>query len=589
MAKTTTGASGANGRFALDRLSAAALGEARGPGARLLALLTLERRDLAAIVAYAVAVGVLGLATPVAVQALLHSVAFATLLQPVVVLAMMLTAGLSLSALLIGLQTLVVELLSRRVFVRVLSDFAARLPRVRHDAPEGQRADDRVDRFFDVVTIEKATATLLFDGLSAALQIAAGLALLAVYHPLLLAFDVGLLIVLSLVAFVLGRGAIRSAIIESKKKYEVAGWLQTVARHEAVFQTGAGAAWAARRAEDLAHGWLDARERHFRVVLRQLVALLVVQVVVSAGLLALGGALVIEGELSLGQLVAAEIVLASTVVSLAKIGKMLGKFYDLLAAVDKIGTVLDLPLERRGGERLPASEAPLEVRAVGLRMQTPGGTLSRPLGLTVQPGERVALRTGGGCGRRPLLEALVGRREAAAGAVEVGGFDVRDLDPHALRDACTLLSEVDVLPATLRDNVLIGRELDSASLRRLLESCGLAGALARLPDGLDTPLDRDGGPLNVSELGLLMLARALAGSPRVLLIDRLLDAMPPAARRVALSRLTSGPREMTLLVATDLDEVADALDRVMTPGTPHALGTPPAPSGGDPRSTTGAA
>lgn len=579
MAKTHDSTPSSGAGMALDRLSSAALGSAPSPGARLWALLAMERRDLVAIVAYAAAVGVLGLATPVAVQALLHSVAFATLLQPVVVLSLMLTFGLSLSALLIGLQTLIVELLSRRVFVRVVEDFAARLPRVRHDAPVGHRTQDRVDRFFDVVTIEKATATLLFDGLAAVLQISTGLALLAVYHPLLLAFDVGLLLVLALVVFVLGRGAIASAILESKKKYATAGWLQTVARHETTFRTASGAAWAARAAREHAHAWLNARERHFRVVMRQLVALLIVQVAVSAGLLALGGALVIEGQLSLGQLVAAEIVLASTVVSLAKIGKMLGKFYDLLAAIDKIGSVLDLPLERRGGDRLPTTDEPLSVRIVGLQMPALAGRASAPVGLTVQAGERVAIRVTQGCSRSALLEAVVGRREASAGAVEVGGYDVRDLDPHALRDACALLAEVDVIPGSLRDNVLVGRELDSAAVRRLLESCGLAGALARLPDGLDTVLDEDGAPLHISELGLLMIARALAGSPRVLLVDRLLDAMPPAARRVALARLTEGVRDTTLIIATDLEEVAAAMDRIVTPGTPHMVHKS-GPSGG---------
>ncbi|MCB9738037.1 MAG: ABC transporter ATP-binding protein [Deltaproteobacteria bacterium] len=558
-------------RFALERLSRQHLGEAPSPGARLRALLALERRDLVAIVAFAAAVGVLGLATPVAVQALLNSVAFLTLLQPIVVLSLLLTAGLLVSSLLVGLQTLLVELLSRRVFVRVLSDFAIRLPRVRHDAPEGLRAADRVDRFFDVVTIEKATATLLFDGLAATLQIAAGMALLAVYHPLLLAFDAGLALVLGGIFLVLGRGAIQSAVNESKQKYAAAEWLQTVARHEAVFQTASGASWAARGTEANAHAWLDARERHFRVVFRQLIALLVVQVVVSSGLLALGGALVIEGQLSLGQLVAAEIVLASTVLSLSKIGKMLGKFYDLLAAVDKIGSVLDLPVERCIGEQIPAGTEPLELRVVDLRVDTGDGHLSQPLGLHVAPGERVALRKGSGCSRRALLEVLVGRREVAAGAAEVGGYDVRDLEPHALRDACAHLAEIDVIPGTLRDNVLIGREMDSAALRRLLESCGLGGTLTRLPDGLETHIDRDGGPLGIAELPLLMLARALCGAPRVLLIDRVLDTMTPAARRLALGRLESEESKMTIVVATDLDDVAAAMQRTLVPGMPHAV------------------
>lgn len=550
------------------------------PWRRLAAWMGLERRDLWALVAYSVCVGGLSLVTPVAVQALIHTVTFATLLQPLLVLAALLTVALLFAATLVALQTWIVELISRRVFLRVVADFSTRLPRIRHDALPGQHAPELVNRFFDVVTIEKTVSALLTDGLAASLQIAAGMALLAVYHPLLLAFDLALCVALAIVTLGLGRGAVKSAILESKLKYKNADWLETLARHELLFKGHLGQRWAVDQAETLASGWLDARKRHFGVVMRQIGALLLLEVVVSAGLLTLGGALVIERQLSLGQLVAAEIVVAATIVSLGKLSKLFAKVYDLLAAVDKIGTVLDLPQERVGGEALPSSNEGLKVRVFNLRTQTPAGVLRPAVNLELRPGERVALVAGPGGGRRALLEALVGLREAAAGAVEIGGLDVRDLDLGLLRDDAVLLHggsllHAGILASTVFDNIACGREMSRADVRRALEAVGLRDAMTRLPEGLDTRLDVDGDPLTREELALLPLARLVSMSPRLLCVDRALDAMPPSARKRALDLIFDPDRTWTVLCVTDDPEVERRCQRRVVVGGPSAL--PPRP------------
>ena len=86
---------------------------------------------------------------------------------------------------------------------------------------------------------------------------------------------------------------------------------------------------------------------------------LTIEVVASVALLALGGILVIERQLSIGQLVAAELIVTAVVASIAKLGGKVEVFYDLVAAVDKLGEIFDLPLERSGGESPPRSDSDL--------------------------------------------------------------------------------------------------------------------------------------------------------------------------------------------------------------------------------------
>lgn len=97
---------------------------------RLWALVRSERQAIWAITIYAALIGLLTLATPIAVQALVNTVAFGTMLQPLVVLTLLLAAGLGFSAFLQLMQTYMTELISRRLMVRVTADFSYRLPRV---------------------------------------------------------------------------------------------------------------------------------------------------------------------------------------------------------------------------------------------------------------------------------------------------------------------------------------------------------------------------------------------------------------------------------------------------------------------------
>src|SRR5690606_23632125 len=258
------------------------------PLRRLLRLLAPDRGDLWVVITYAAGIGVLVLATPIAVQALVNTVAFGTLMQPLVVLAALLLMCLSFAATLRGLQIWVVEILQRRVFMRIVEDLSHRLPHARWTAL-GSQGPELVNRFFDVFTLQKAIASLLINGLEVVLTAVVGMLVLAFYHPWLLAFDLVLLCAVLFIIFVLGRGATDSAIEESKTKYAVAAALEEMARHPTAFKTAGGAAHASLRSDELSRKYLLARHAHFRVLMRQIGGALGLQAAASAALLALGG------------------------------------------------------------------------------------------------------------------------------------------------------------------------------------------------------------------------------------------------------------------------------------------------------------
>ena len=136
------------------------------PFVRLKLLLEPERRDIAAVAVYALAVAVLSLATPIAVESLVNTVAFGILMWPVVVISGVLMTCLGLAAAIRAMQVYVVECLQRRLFVRVVADYAHRFPRLQLEALDHHYGPELANRFFDVMTLQKALAVLLLDGVA---------------------------------------------------------------------------------------------------------------------------------------------------------------------------------------------------------------------------------------------------------------------------------------------------------------------------------------------------------------------------------------------------------------------------------------
>jgi putative ABC transport system ATP-binding protein len=536
------------------------------PFRRLLGLLRPEVGDMWLVLLFAVGVGAFSLATPVVAMAVVNTVALGTLVQQLLVLCAALAVALSLAGALTFLQVVVVEFIQRRVFVRVAADLAHRLPRVDLRAFDRQHGPELVNRFFDVLTVQKSAATLLLDGITIALQVLMGLFLLGFYHPYLLAFDVFLIAALVLLFAVLGRGAVGTAVRESIAKYKVAGWMEEVARHPIAFKMAGGPRLAVEQTDGLTREYLLARSHHWRILMRQVGFALFLQVAANAGLLAVGGILVGRGELTLGELVAAEIIVTLVVATFSKLGKQLEAYYDLLAAVDKLGHLLDLPLERGGGERHQGRGAGASVTVHDVTFSYAGQhvrSLSHT-SLALRPGERVALMGANGAGKSTLSDLLYGLRTPDNGWVEIDGVDLRTVRLDTLREHVAMVKGIEVIEGTVLENVRLGRDgVTEADVRTALRNVGLLDVVLRLPGGLHTQLWTGGSPLSLGQANRLMLARAVVGRPRLLILDEALDHMDADIRDTVLPTVLGADAGWTLLIVTHSDEVAKLCDRIV--------------------------
>jgi putative ABC transport system ATP-binding protein len=473
----------------------------------------------------------------------------------VFVLAMVMFALLFVSAVLRAMQTYVAECLQRRLFVRTALGFADRLARTGIASFDGANRADIVNRFFEVSSGQKSIATLLVEGVGIIMMTLVGLIVLAFYHPYLLTFALVLGGLVVFLLLVLGIGGVRTSIDESYAKFDVAAWLEEVARCPHTFRSGEGALLAIDRADVLADRYVAARKRHFSIIWRQTIFALMLEAVGSTVLLGLGGWLVINRQLTLGQLVASELIVTLVLAALSKIGKYVEIFYDLQATLDKLGVLDRLPPEPREGEQLVAT-GPLTV--VAELPDRDAGARRLELGA----GERVAIC--GPRGKTQLLETLGLLRLPQEGLLEYDRIDARGLDRAAARQQVAFVGRAEVFAGTVEENLRLGRDgLTGADLRRSLDMVGLSDRVARLPQGMQTPLTPDGRPLSNNEIARLAIARAIAGRPRLLLLDGMLDGLDLSACPGLLDSLFDPDAGWTLAVTTARDDIRDRCDRVV--------------------------
>lgn len=519
-------------------------------------LVSEHRSEVWAVVLYALCVGLLALVSPIAVQALVNTVAFGTVLQPLVVLVVLLFAGLVIGGVMRVLKSWTVEVLQRRMFVTTVARLAYRLPRVAESSDLIRPQGRLVHRFFDLFSVQKTSASLLLGGVDVLLAAGVGLVVLAFYHPLLLAFDVMLMLALAVIVFGLGRGGVATSLAESTEKYAVADFLAEICAEGTVFRDRGGRAYAEERLDRIAIRYIDARSKHFRVVVRQLMGALTLQAIASAGLLGLGGALVLQRELTLGQLVAAELIVSAIVATLNDLAKYLETYYDLVASAYKLEGLVSLPREAEPedvvGRASETRDGAAEVELSAVHLKRGSRTLLSGASHVFRAGSRTLLTGTGESGKSSLLDLLFGRITADQGRTLLDGVEIREMSRETLRDRIAIVRGAEVISGDVFENVRLGRhDIPLSRVRSLLEQLGLGDELAHLPEGLNTELGPQGARLSHGQALRLTIARALARSPGFVAIDADLAALDLRSLSLVLSTLCAEGTAWTVLFVGD--------------------------------------
>lgn len=542
-------------------------GEALSPMRRLFRLLNTERKEIFYILFYALLVGLVSLALPLGIQTTVELISGGVFFSSVYLMIALVIVGVLVGGGLQVIQITMVDYLQRRVFTKAAFEFAYRIPRLRLEALSNRHAPELVNRFFDVITVQKGLPKLLIDLSAAGIQIIFGLLLISLYHPIFIFFGLLLIGLLAGIFVLTGPRGLRSSINESKYKYRVVHWLEELARAIQSFKLGGATDLPIRKTDHYVNGYLNFRRIHFNTLLTQFGFIVLFKAAVVGGLLIVGTGLVVEREITLGQLVASEVVIILIVNSVEKIIMYMDVIYDLLTAVDKIAHVTDLPIERSGGlDITPGNEKGFAVEIRNLSYTVPDGdfTLS-DINLSIAPGERVCITGPGGSGKTVLTNLLSGLYADFKGSITLDGYSMRDLDMTHIRERIAKnISADDLFDGTLFENLAVGNARTSADqVMTALRSVSLDHWVSATQEGLRTQVLSGGKGLPNSVIQRLILARCIAKQPKLMVLNDFFIGLARSEKLRLIQHLMDSANPWTFIAVSNDPLVMAACSRVI--------------------------
>lgn len=529
------------------------------PHARLWQLLIEDRRDLLLIATYTMLSGIFSLSIPLATQTLVNTIAAGVFLQPILLIAFMVLVGLCFVASLRLLTLWLVEKIRQRTFARIALRLGYRVPRIKHAALANEFLPELVNRFFDTITVQSGWFNFLLDVPAAALTVTVGLTLLAIYSPWFLIFDLIVVCYFAFTVLVLGYGGYQTRSNETTQRFRIAEWLEELARCEAGIKMSGVPVELLEHTDQLLVAYVRLRRLQFDVLFRQAAGLYFFQACASAGVLGIGGWLVVVRQLTLGQLVASLLIVNMVLPALERLVRNLQNVYELLSALGKIGYVEDLPLERTNGVQLNSTAGGIGIIFKGVRFSFDGNKeVLRDLNLSIKPGERISIFGPNGCGKTTVGLLLCGLLEPTHGMIEIDGIDVRDFDLVSLRKSVAFVSDVnEIIDGTIEANVSLGRaDIDHRDVLWALNLVGLDEELASLPNGLKTEIFSGGRNLSRGQLQKILLARAIVKRPQLLIMDEAFTGIEERTRFAILDRLFAKEHQWTII---DMSQDADTI------------------------------
>ncbi len=536
------------------------------PWKRFMGLLKLDKRDIRQIFYYAIFAGLVALTLPLGIQAIINLIQGAQVTTSWIVLVVLVTAGVAFQGLLQLMQIRILENMQQKIFTRASFEFAYRFPKIKMAELRDYYPPELANRFFDVMTIQKGLSKILLDFPAAALQIIFGLSLLSFYHPFFIIYGFFLVLLIYFVFKFTAKRGLDTSLLESKKKYKVVHWIQEVSRSLISFKLSGSTNLAMDRNDDLNSAYLEARESHFRVLILQFIQLIGFKVLVTAGLLIIGGLLVLNQEMNIGQFVAAEIIILLVISSVEKLINGLESFYDVLTSLEKIGQVVDKELEIQEGEDPFAEDLPFILELEDLKYVAPRGEeILNNINFNIVKEDRIFFEGASGSGKSTLLKVLSGLIPHTGGSLYINDISIKGIWLNKYRKQIGQVLP-DQLPfeGTILENITFCRkDISQEHLHKTLREVGLDTFIRAQPNGINTRLYPEGQQIPFTISKRIVLARAIIHSPKLLLLKDPLEHFENDEVSRIIKYLTAPEQPWALVVSSRNPKWAEACNQTI--------------------------
>ncbi|MCU0422675.1 MAG: ATP-binding cassette domain-containing protein [Bacteroidia bacterium] len=543
--------------------------EHASPIKRIFRLLREEKQDISYIYFYAIMMGLVSLALPLGIQAIIGLISGGLFLNSVIVLMLLVIAATIISGWIQVLQLSVVEVLQQRIFAKAAVEFTYRIPRLKIEGLGQSYAPELMNRFFDVLTIQKSLPKILIDLSTAGIQILFGLILLSFYHPLFIFLGLFITFFIFLVFYFTGKKAMETDINSSKYKYKVAYWIEEMARTLTTFKQAGNTPLPMQKMDKLLSNYLKYRQSHFKVLVKQFKAIIAFKTFITAGLLVLGGVLVVERQINLGQFVAAEVIILLVLSSVEKLISTLENVYDVITAADKVGHITDLELERDNGVYLYdlniKNNFNIKLSRLSYKYDGAKKPILQDVNLTIHEGEKLCITGYNGSGKSTLMKIVAGLLHQYEGKIIVNDLPLKQINLNSYRSIIAdNLSDQDIFEGTIEENISLNRTgITLQDIQAAIEQAGLTQFIQSLEKGIFTPLEAGGTFLSKSNKQKLLLARSFAEKPKLLLIDEFFTNAEQSEKEFIMNQLLNGHHTCALLIVSNERIIMEKCDTVL--------------------------
>lgn len=538
------------------------------PLERLWLLLKPDQSEIRNVYLYAFFNGIVYLSLPLGIQAIIGLIQGGQVSSSWIVLIIFVLGGIALNGLLTVSQMRIVEHLQQKIFTRAAFEFAYRIPRIKLEALYRYYAPELMNRFFDIISVQKGLSKILIDFTSSAIQILFGLILLSLYHPFFIIFSAILVILIWLIFKLTARKGMDSSLKESQKKYELAHWLEELARNNTTFKLAGETNLPLERTDVEADGYIKYRESHFKVLIQQFYLMIGFKIIVAAGLLVIGSILVMEQQMNIGQFVASEIIILMILGAVEKLIGSLETIYDVLTSLEKIAQVTELELEPNTGMNISekCTEGGMSIEFQHVDFYYPGNKnpILKDINFKIEPNEHVLITGHNTSGKTTLLHLIAGVFTPQEGSVNYNDFPQGNLNPEKLRSVIgDCLMEEKLFEGSIMENITMGRA--SASFENVqwaVKNLGLDDFIKSQPKGYDTVIQPEGKHFSQGTIDKLLLARSIADKPKVLLIKDAFQSIQKDEKKAIIDFLMHKSQPWTLIVSSSDDYLARQVDRI---------------------------
>jgi ATP-binding cassette subfamily B protein len=536
-----------------------------GAARKFFALLNLDRKDVSAVYAFAILAGLVQLSLPLGIQTIISFVMAGSISTSIVVLIVLVVTGVFLYGLLQVRQMQIIEKIKQKIFTRYSFEFADRIPKLNIEKLDNYYLPELVNRFFDTISLQKGIEKILLDIPTALIQIVFGIVLLSFYHPVFIAFGSVLLLLLYIILRNTLPNGFSASMRASDYKYKTASWLEEISRSIKSFKYSRGTSLNVEKTDVLVTNYLNSRTEYFNILLAQFWSLIGFKVVIIAAMLIVGVVLLVDQQINIGQFIAADIVIITVMNSIEKLIINLDNVYDSLTSIEKMDKVTGAETEKSGTELISKTGDAIRVRFTNVSFRyLDGANVLQNVSFLLNPGEKLCIMGNSGSGKSTALRLLTGAFRNFEGSVLINDIPIGNYSVGSLRASTgILLSQQDIFQGTLWENITMGnKDITVAEITDTLKLCGLSNFLESLPDGLDTPLDPTGKRLPMKIRQGILLARALVGHRKLVLLEDPFHGLEEKNKQEVLSFLKNDHESTVIITSTD-SEVAKNCDKVL--------------------------